>query len=282
MRRGEKATRPGALGCQPYLIDRRPNQLPGDFDFREVFNIPHAVFSRRRLKAEAKAAHRRKLAQADEDRELVHLVVDMHRLSVHDHAYAVLYRRCARLFLYIAADLHKPEPLPEPKQDAPPQRTFRNCRAPPPPPPLFFTPSLPVPEMPILPGHPVASALAASANPSPVPFLAPDLIVDTLPLPDTTSPTTLPSSPPLNVPMPAYQASSTQLRVLNPCATPPPCLSHSYHPCHCTHRHYRPPHRCPCLNLMKSRPRLLQTTQAQSPSRCRRCPHLQFMKSRCR
>src|SRR5260221_1404556 len=35
----------------PYLIDKRPNQLPEDLDFREVFDIANAVPSRRILKA---------------------------------------------------------------------------------------------------------------------------------------------------------------------------------------------------------------------------------------
>jgi len=39
----------------PYLIDKRPSQLPEDFDFREIFNIANAVLSRRILKAEAEA-----------------------------------------------------------------------------------------------------------------------------------------------------------------------------------------------------------------------------------
>jgi len=46
----------------PYLIDKCSNQLPGDFDFREAFNIAYAVLSCRRLKAEAEAAQQRKLA----------------------------------------------------------------------------------------------------------------------------------------------------------------------------------------------------------------------------
>lgn len=39
----------------PYVFGRRPNQSPGNFDFRDVFNIAHTVFSRRWLEAEAEA-----------------------------------------------------------------------------------------------------------------------------------------------------------------------------------------------------------------------------------
>src|SRR5260221_5822379 len=37
----------------PYLIDKRPNQLPGDSDSREVFNVAMSVLFRRRLHTEA-------------------------------------------------------------------------------------------------------------------------------------------------------------------------------------------------------------------------------------
>ena len=146
----------------PYLVNKRPNQLPGDFNFREVFNIAHAVFSRRRLAAEANAACRRKLAREEEDLELEYLIRSIHGLPIHDHTYAILYSRLACRFPDVAEELAKPEPLPEPVQDTPLQQTFHS--------------------------HHVPSALLPPAYISlpPVPSSAPDLVART-----ALSPTTL-------------------------------------------------------------------------------------------
>ena len=101
----------------PYIINKRPNQLLGDFDFWEVFNVAKTMLSHRRLAAEAEAVHRRKLVWEEEDQELEYFIRGMHSLSVHNPRYAILYRQCTRRFPDVAEDLPKPEPLPKLEQE---------------------------------------------------------------------------------------------------------------------------------------------------------------------
>jgi len=46
----------------------------------------------------------------------------MLKLSIHDHAYAALYKQCVHHFPEATQVLPKPEPLSEPAQDAPLQK----------------------------------------------------------------------------------------------------------------------------------------------------------------
>jgi len=181
----------------PYIIDKHPNQLPGDFDFREVFNVAKTMLSRRRLAAEAEAARRRKLAREEEDRELEYLIRGMHSLSVHDSRYAILYRQCARRFPDVAEHLPKPEPLPELEQEAPLQPMFHHNHAPSVSSSLAHMPLPSVPQ-PTPPMDTVANALAVPVDPSPESSPAPDLVSCAPPLPNNTP--TSPSHSPLVAP----------------------------------------------------------------------------------
>ena len=121
----------------PYLVNKRANQWPGaNLNFKELFNLAHAIFSDRRLAAEA--ARQRRLAWKEENRELKRLITNMHELSIDDPAYAVLYRQCARRFPDVAEGLPKPKALPEPVQDTMLQH---DCHAPTAPSSLAQTPS---------------------------------------------------------------------------------------------------------------------------------------------
>jgi len=122
----------------PYLLDDRPNQLPGEnLHFRELFDLAHPFFSRRRLTAEVEAQAKAKakakgeafvvreriIEQADENRELESMIRCIRKLSTHDRAYATLYRKCAYIRPSAVERLPRPESEPEPAQDVPPQRT---------------------------------------------------------------------------------------------------------------------------------------------------------------
>jgi len=169
----------------PYIINKHPNQLPGDFDFREVFNVAMTMLSHRRLAAKAKAMCRRKLVREEEDRELEYFIRGMHSLSIHDPRYAILYRQCTRRFLDVAEHLPKPEPLPKLEQEAPLQPMFHHNHA------LSVSSSLahmPLPSVPepTPPMDTVANTLAVPVDPSPESSPAPDLVSHAPPLPNDT------------------------------------------------------------------------------------------------
>jgi len=82
-----------------HLRDMHINRGPGgNFDFWELFDIMHTFFYRIRVAAQAKAT-RQKSTQEDKGQELKQLISGMWDLSIHDFAYAVLYRQCAYRFL---------------------------------------------------------------------------------------------------------------------------------------------------------------------------------------
>ena len=91
-------------------------------------------------------------------------------LSIRDKDYDALYRQCTHIIPELADILPKLESSSELVQDAPLQRSPRNCQAPPALSSPARSPSPPVPEILISPTDPAASALAAPVNPSPLTF----------------------------------------------------------------------------------------------------------------
>ena len=117
----------------PYLVGRCSTQQPGvEFNFQELFDRVHAIFSQwRHEDEEAKAEDMRqwKLAQEEEDQELEWLITGMWNWTSDDPTYAVLYRQCAHHFPNALQGVPKPKPSPEPVQDAPLQRSVHVYRA---------------------------------------------------------------------------------------------------------------------------------------------------------
>src|SRR5712691_6977616 len=145
----------------PYLGGRHSIRQPGEkFNFQELFDRVHAVFSQWRLEdeeAEAEAVQ----WQREHDWELEQLIRGMWARSSDNPTYAVLYRQCARHFPNALRGVPKPEPLPKPVQDAPPQKSVCVRRAQPAHWSPACTPSPPVLETPMLPTNIVASTPTA-------------------------------------------------------------------------------------------------------------------------
>ena len=121
------------VALTPYLTNQH-HVCPGaDFDFRELFGLAYNFLGHRRLTAEAEAEAKAKAEAAqqwrEDDQELKRLITGMWDRSRDDPTYAVLYRQCTRCFPNALQGVPKPEPLPKPMQDAPPQRSVCVRRA---------------------------------------------------------------------------------------------------------------------------------------------------------
>jgi hypothetical protein len=138
--------------------------------------------------------------------------------STHDKAYDTLYRQYIHIIPELADVFPKPEPFPEPVQDAPLQRTPHSCHVLPTPSPSTCVALPPLPDL-------VASTLTAPIELPPAPVPALDLITCALVLPDVTPLMTLPSLlPALSWPKgPYYRLATTMSLAL--AAPEPICLS---------------------------------------------------------
>ena len=137
--------------------------------------------------------------------------------STHDVAYGTLYRQCIRIIPELADVFPKPEPVPEPMQDAPSQRTSHSRHEPPTPSSSARVASPPALDL-------VASAPTAPVPP-PVPATALDLVARAPVLSDVAPPTTSPSSlPTLSRPRGPRRMLTTTMSLAS-AAPEPICLS---------------------------------------------------------
>ena len=147
-------------------LDRLPGanfNLRGLFDSDIVnafFTIQYQVRSRSQ-----RHATQRQLAQEEEDRELVQLIMGVYSLSIRNPAYAAAYKQCACCFSSVAKAVLKPEPPHKHANDTTQCRTWRDSQVPPVPLSPARTLSPPVLEIPMLPAEAVVPAPTAPVEP---------------------------------------------------------------------------------------------------------------------